>query len=348
MRKYTTNSLEIKTYEKAYILPREGGVFDSDGVFVKRTSKRRFGTSEWAVNSMLTDSMCSEVEYKDETVLFIGFIRMHYGHFLVDCCGRMWALEEFIKNNATYKIVYISYEDKIADFALKFFEEIGVEKNRLEYVNRSVQYRKVLVPELSFLPMISMNSNYWVKGFDIVISSCKEKCSVNELPKLIYLSQSQYKVGRRYGENVIEKLFKYNGYEILYPERIPLEKQVVLYNSADVLVCTNGTLAHNGIWMRENQKLVILDRFCEEIENPHQGYINDVRNLHVTEINACWKGSAHDLCCMKITNELKNWCLGEGMIVRTTWENKYVLDVLKFFFISTCLKVKNRLLRGNI
>lgn len=330
--------LAVDMYEDAFIIP-QSGCFTWDGNFIPNTFKRKFGKKEWSKCAQLTLDKMQTVPYVDETVIYIGFVRMHYGHFIIDSCGRMWALVDVL-SGAQYRICCTAYEHESKDFVVQFFAGLGVDFSRVELINQPKQYSRVLIPELSYLPMIQMNNEYWIKAFDVIISKWNEEISNIDIYKNVYLSQTQYKVSHRYGETIIERIFRKNGYQVIYPEKMSLKVQVVVYSNADEIVCTNGTLAHNGVWMKPQKELVILNRFVEKERNPHQGFINCARNLKVIEIGACWPSSTHDLGCMKITGELKKWLI-EKELNYHIWSWAYVVDVIRYVFRLYIYKVSH-------
>ena len=323
------DKLLIKTYDNAYIKP-VNGAYDSDGIFIPKSFKRIYGQSEWFEPSDMTADEMQGSVFENSTVLFLGYIRQHYGHFLVDSCSRMWALTDLVKIS-NYKICCTTAEGRLFDFVENFFEGLGIIPSLVEVITEPKQFAHVMIPELSFVPMKEMNNQYWIRAFDCVIAKWNSNENTENRSKKLYLSQTRYKVGNRYGERLIEYVFKKNGYEIVYPETLNLKEQIILYNNAEEIVCTNGTLAHNAVWMNPNSKMVVLKRFCEKETNPHQVYIFKARGIAYEEINACWRLSKHDLGCMKITSELKKWFI-EKKFKYHVIQPSYYADVVMFTY----------------
>ena len=287
--------LEIKCYEKAYVIPDKIlNVFDSEGHFIPFTSKRTYNKSEYKVPSCDYVSDGQE-QYYEEEVLYIGFLRGHWGHFIVDSSIRLWALETEECRN---KRILIKIEG-MEDFYYKLFEQLGIEKEKLLVIDKPTKFDKVLIPELAYLP-----EKYISKEFLIPFNRVTANIDLNEqIYEKIYLSRVHFAKGKKeLGEKQIQEIFKLNGFKILYPEELSLQEQIWYYKNCKVLVTTNGTVAHNIVFTRNCKELVILRRF--EDKNIHQEIINRIKGINLVYINAFHKDSNHNNCLMIRTPEL--------------------------------------------
>lgn len=114
-----TQKLEIKEIKDGVILPPRqvdsardfyaGGVCDKNGKFMagfsRYSQKDKDFPGHGSINCAYEISE-SELDFKDEEVIFGGLIHGHFGHFLIDSMGRFWY---FLSNlNDTRKLAFIT------------------------------------------------------------------------------------------------------------------------------------------------------------------------------------------------------------------------------------------------
>lgn len=299
--------LNIIEYEEAFAIPgaqRIINVYDRNGNFVPYTSKRRYGKAEYSVPDTPIQIREDEFEYYDEDVVYLGFLRGHWGHFIVDSTVRFWAL---LREECGGKRILLTIEGMEA-FCYQLFEKLGIDKNRLLFLDRKARFRKILVPELSYFPGKYVTKEY-LEPFEKVASVVELDRPVYDK---IYLSRVRFSRGKKeLGEESIEDIFAANGFRILYPEELSFEEQVWYYKNCKVMVTTNGTVAHNVVYAGNDVELIVLKRFPEE--NVHQYAMNLVKGIKVTYLNAYDKHSDHDNCLMRRTPEVVAFCRERNM-----------------------------------
>ena len=145
-------SLEASSYSEATILPLKslandnllfgrGGVVEENGTYIEES-----GIPGRVYNSYETQ----DPEYKNERVVYCGYLVPHWGHFLVEAVTRLWY---FLTNDLTIdKYVFFIEENsarQITGNYKQFLELIGV-WGKVEIINVPTKYREVIVPERSF------------------------------------------------------------------------------------------------------------------------------------------------------------------------------------------------------
>lgn len=313
--------LEVKCYENAYVVPTKIlCVFDAEGHFVPYTSKRMYSKSEYKIPKDAYVSNGQE-EYYDEEVVYIGFLRGHWGHFIVDSSIRLWALGTQECQN---KRILIKIEG-MESFYYKLFEQLGVEKERLLQIDKPARFKKILVPELAYLPERYISKEF-LMPFDRVAANINLD---KEAYKKIYLSRVHFARGKKeLGEKEIQDIFEANGFKILYPEELSMEEQIWYYKNCEVLVTTNGTVAHNIVFANKCKELVILRRFADN--NVHQKIINHLKGIELVYINTFHKASNHDDCLMVRTDELVNYLKKKEMYISKESILKKVINFIGF------------------
>ena len=93
----------------------------------------------------------------DEDVLFMGPFIAHWGHFICDEISRLWYYAKHPDKNL--KIVYCSwlFGQDISEFNiygnyLELLNLIGIKDSQLINITKPTRFRKIIIPEISFVP----------------------------------------------------------------------------------------------------------------------------------------------------------------------------------------------------
>lgn len=251
-----------------------GGVVDADGQSV--------GIS--AVESCVRPrSVFSSPEYRDEKVVYCGYLIHHWGHFLVEGVARLWYFLE--RDPSVDKYVFALDEGEVREVTgnyKEFFVLLNI-WDKLEFINRPTTYREVLVPDLAF----RRQDWYSPKYLDVFHEVSRNVPKAQEpTPKKIYMSRSLLpKHGKLdFGFESLDDFYQKNGYVILFPERLSLSQLIQYIRGADTVACVSGTLPQNMLFGKQGQKLVILER-CAFI-NDWQPPVDRIKELDTTYIDA--------------------------------------------------------------
>ncbi len=317
----------IKQYENSYIIPNGQCLFafDNSGNFITNTGKRRVGKLEYTkVDNIDVNSMT--FEYCAEEVVYIGLLRGHWGHFLVDSTVRMWALLDDICKG---KKILANIEG-MEPFYREWFKLFGIDIDTdIISPQLPIKYKKLLVPDISYFPGKYVTDKYIVP-FDYVRDKiCNDNAERWPVYDKIYLSRAKFSVGtKQLGEDFIQGIFEDNGYKVLFPEEIPFKEQIWYYAHCNSIVTTTGTIAHNILFCNPGTELVLLNRYDDM--PVHQGYINKCRKAEVTVINAYSAGSTHDKNLMILTPELENFF--DKRAYKYERKNRINMLILKLLF----------------
>lgn len=299
------NQIKICKYEGAYAIP--GGqniitIYNEEGSFVPYTSKRTYGGMGYANFAAPIDIEVMECGCLEEDVVYLGFMRGHWGHFLVDSSVRLWALD---MAECKGKRILLNIEG-METFYEKLFYYLGVDSSQVILLDKATRFRSVLVPELSYFPGEYISKEYLIP-FNKMVNQINMDIPVYDK---IYLSRVHFSKGKReLGEADIQEIFEKNGYHVIYPEELSIEEQIWYYKNCKSMVTTNGTIAHNILFADNKTELIILNRF-EQKENMHQQAINLIKDIKVIYIDAYNKdvnGNRDDSLMWK-TPELLDFC----------------------------------------
>src|SRR5262249_4046449 len=141
-----------------------GGVVDRHGEIVAESiydnGWTRFGGSY--------EFSETKVDYVDEEVVWFGFFFRHLGHFLMDFVGRAWFICS--EKYSNHKVVYVTGSQTIDGNYLRFLELLGVSAFDILKIDRPTRFRKIVIPELSYLEGKFYTKEY-KKMFDKIVSS---------------------------------------------------------------------------------------------------------------------------------------------------------------------------------
>ena len=224
----------------------------------------------------------TSAEYRDEKVVYCGYMIAHWGHFLIEGVTRLWY---FLENDPTVdKYVFALDEGEIREIKgnyKEFFNLLGI-WDKLEFINKPITYREVIVPDMAFRRWGAYSPKY-LRIFDTVAANVHGE---GDTPEKVYMSRSMLPRHKEvdFGFEALNDFFRRNGYAVVYPERLPLTQMIQYIRNADTVATVSGTLPQNMLFGKQGQKLTILER-CAFIDD-WQPPVNRIKELHTTYIDA--------------------------------------------------------------
>lgn len=242
-----------------------GGVLDSGQNYVETSGMQypsRFGGKyEYDIQKR---------GYLNETIIYIGPLKTHWGHFLIDCSTRLWYE---ISEKTDLRIAYCGFEhesNQLPQECIEFFELIGIERNRLIDIREPILVKKVIIPEQAFVP-----GYYCYKCYLDIFDEAVKNVEISKYKKTdkLYFTRTKLSTSKEIGEKFIERVFAKNGFEVVAPETISVSEQIALVNQCKQFVSLEGTIAHNIIFARNIENHIILRK--HKYKNSRQYLIND-------------------------------------------------------------------------
>lgn len=285
-----TDSLKISAYNNSTVFPLikdpktnllTGGIKKTDNNYSELAKTYRISPENFNLkfedlfinpNPDPTEEF-NELHF-DSDVVFIGALPLHYGHFITEGLSRLWPLlyEEY----QNLKIIYISeHEDNPFE---EFFELFGIDLNDIHRITAPTKYRKIYVPQQS----IRLH-DYCHEDYGNTISKILENVDTKSTKKIFLSKKNNRFNGKSIGESNIEKIFKKNNFEIIYPETLGIKEFLSIMISADKVAALSASSAHNAIFMKKNSKLICLNR--SKHIHPLQTMINYFRSLNVIYVD---------------------------------------------------------------
>lgn len=267
--------LPLKRVEGDSLLFGRAGVVDSQGEYVQLSAiKQRIDYSYPVQN----------VVYRDEKVVYCGYLVKQWGHFLVEAVSRLWY---FLENNeSVVKYVFVVGENEpctVSGNYKEFLELLGV-YDKLEIINKPIKFKEVIVPELGYKWRRHYSDSY-KNIFDVVVANANYNKEWRVREK-VYMSRSKLKKisNIECGNDMLDDYFEKNGYYVVYPEKISLSELIFLLNNCEECASISGTLPHNMLFAKDKSKLVVIER--NVLNNEIQADVNRIKELDVTYVDA--------------------------------------------------------------
>ncbi len=248
------NATVVPPVERSFVQPagilRENGTFCPQGAHWRKTRPL----------TIKPDKPEGPLPRLPGTWLWGGVLFRHFGHFLAESTGRLWALPGLPEKIDGVLFVPKSPGAgyKPEPFHLDFFGMAGV--NRVYQADRALQVEKLYVPGQGFgLGQIIVGTdharNYFRHHFAHHIPP--------DGPEKLYISRSR--LGRGRGKILCEKhlddLLANQGYEVFHPQSHDLPTQVARYKAAKQVVASEGSAIHLfAMVARDHQKMAVVAR----------------------------------------------------------------------------------------
>jgi len=278
--------LEVCTRTNATILPLRklrddtlqfgrGGVVDAEGQYVDLSC---------IPGRVQFSYPFSNAEFRDQRVVYCGYLIHQWGHFLIESVSRLWY---FLENDSTIdKYVFFLDENETREIQGNYKEFLvlfGI-WDKLEFINKPTTYREVVIPELGYQCRTCYSSKQ-MRVFETIAQNVQPDSSWAVYEK-IYFSRSMFAKAQalEFGFDMLDNYFQKNGYHVLYPERIPLSQMIYYIRNAKVVTALQGSVCHNVFFANDGQQIEIVDR--QVISDDNQVDINRMRGLQVTYIDA--------------------------------------------------------------
>lgn len=176
-----------------------------------------------------------EVEV-DQPAVFCGALLSHYGHFLLETLAFAW----FVKKNKNLLLVFdfSNCNDGLLDYQKQILSILNIETNILVVENPTL-FKTLFIPEPGFI------LNYYCHEFHklslgVVKSNIKKG-------NYLFISRKKVTEQNKRGctnEHEMEKLLLQYGWDVIFPESMPIHQQLEKISSAEVCLLVEGSAQH--------------------------------------------------------------------------------------------------------
>ena len=349
-RKFLSDrKLEVREIAKGIILPAKeadnstykGGVCDSDMNFVagffrnKPPKAGQLGMKGAYHVDGLTKS--------DEEVIFGGVLIGLFGHFILECLGRMWYILKNRQDKRKIVFLLLPYTEE-KDWFYSFFELLDIERDRIMILQEPTQFKKVIVPDESIHSWYDYTKEYLLP-YDYIRNKVKDSGI-----KKLYLTRSKIKYNEdRKGmylcnEEYLEQFYASKGYEIISPEQFSIEEQISMVAGADEIASTLGSLSHFALFCKPGTKFTMFTRVDDDTLYP-QCMINEAKNLnwYIVDVSMNFLPLQNRIGGVCFLGETKFWrqyvkAVYNEEVTQETWKDKlkeYIAHWCYFFSLGS-------------
>ncbi len=265
-----------------------GGVLSDDGRFSELSRDAEITGTDF---SLYPYEQGEKEGYIDEKVIYLGPYKEQWGHFITSVVSRLWY---FAENPADdIKLAYPAGEypfigKEIHGNYLGLLELIGFDRDRIIRVDRPTRFKQVIVPERSHVP-----ETYYTGEFREFYEYVKSKVELDlpAYPKIYFTRCGNSDLDSHdFGEDNLREIFRENGFHVIEPSQYTVKEQIWIIKNADVIATVSGSLTHNLVFAKDEVELIVLNRQgYPMLTHLYQGAINQMRNAHVTHIEASYR-----------------------------------------------------------
>jgi hypothetical protein len=240
--------------------------------------------------------------------VYMGHLRSHFGHFLLESLARAWAIVDL---DATAKILFHPASQRrhaVPAFAQEIFAAMDIDPARIVIADEDLVPEEIVVPTAQFW-INSKGSPGMCIAFDHMRERLSRSSSPKSLPRRVYLTRRlmDQPMQRRaahfaanstrhdhivaktlVNEDEVEALFAARGFEIIAPETRSLRDQVSLVANASAIAGVTGSALHLALFNDNPEtKLIALDLRA----SVNQLVLEQIRGTRAFHINCI---GAHD------------------------------------------------------
>ena len=214
--------------------------------------------------SRISKAIGSEFTYK--RLIYGGYLRHKWGHFITESLARIWALEEPGINDDA-KILFFSDSASNSMPGGNFcqvFELLGI-ADRIIIADKEILVEELVVPELGYEHdcfYTDIQAGIYRKIINKALVSKPSEDLTH--PDKVFISRAGIPGAVKNAVNLIEleKYFRDNGFELISPEKTSLIDLIHIMDHADTIATIGGTPAHNFVFVNlpDSKRLIIIER----------------------------------------------------------------------------------------
>lgn len=235
----------VEALPNAVVVPMEEGRNMAHGAFRNDGSFCELSRTLYSQNRFTGTPQASAAQnHLRGRYLFCGIGRYHFGHFLLECLPRLWALDH-VRDVDGLMIVPMHGMDfnKALRRRYETFLNLFTGGIPVHLVTKPVQVGELVMPSQG------MGHQNWTVGTPVFRSFVRSRLSaalIPDGPERLYVSRSGLKHARQRidQEDRIEELMQDHGYKIFHPQAHKIAVQCQRYMAARSIVGGDGSAFH--------------------------------------------------------------------------------------------------------
>lgn len=177
---------------------------------------------------------------RDDRCLYGGTIVGHYGLFLLESLARCWAFDQYPDVPIVWTRLQVgNSHERWSPWTTRLFDLLGVGADRIHIIEHGTRFRDIVLPEPGFQHLRSLHPT--------LAERLKVVGQVDSAPRgRVWLSRSALPDGFSHvvGEVLLEDMLRQAGWQVVHPEKLPLNEQIGLFHSAEVVAGFSTSAFH--------------------------------------------------------------------------------------------------------
>ena len=250
---HNMRSLRIRAINNATIViepdTQRFGVFDATGTIIEESLQLR--------NKIVQQPpiFTSDADVLNIEAVYLGTLEDHFGHFLLEHTNRLYPVLYPKYKNLKYIILNNRNLQKIPDFVFEFLAALGIKKTDICLINTNTKVKCLYVPSVAF-EIPNKYSLEFSKTFDATTIGIHPKACFDK----VYVSREKLLGRATFGESLIQKIFKENGFIVIHPEQLSLSKQIEYMSHCKCLAGVAGSALHLSLFMPSGGSVIQIKR----------------------------------------------------------------------------------------
>lgn len=184
------------------------------------------------------------------SVIYLGYINKHYGHFLIESLARAWAVLGNTGESRT--LLFHLHNESVLElpFVKACFQALGFKRENILFFKTPTLISEVVFPHAAFQLDSHAYEAYREVTSRIAASLHRSKVTMSDQP--LYLSRRLLTAGvKKYdGETELEDFLQGRGVKIMHPQQFTLAEQVKSFNSHRLILGITGSAMHNLVFAK--------------------------------------------------------------------------------------------------
>ena len=247
-------ALVVPPVESAFV--QAAGVLHADGRYCAEGALWR----KWRPLTTAPAAPTGDLQDLAGTWIWGGVLWQHFGHFLAESTGRLWAIPQV---PGAAGLLFVPKRpgvgDQVAGFQRAFVDQMAPNME-IRVATAPVRVERLVVPGQGF------GLGPIIRGTRVFRGAVHERFGAGiaaEGPGRLYVSRSALGTGRGglIGESRLEEYLAAEGYEIFHPQKHPMEVQIARYKAARQVIGAEGSALHLfAMLARPHQQVAVILR----------------------------------------------------------------------------------------
>ena len=273
--------LNVACYDNCLMVPGPSGdkaaLYDCNGDLVVGSPLNRGCQVSTRLRSLMPKRII------ETPVFYLGVLYSCWGHCITDEIKFLWPFQRLTQypKLCNCQFVYTVVDclgRAIPENYYLLLEELGIARERLMEIKEPTLLRECYFADECMWYDPGEAKRYFAQEYcDLIELVCaRNSTPLDRQPTKVYFSRSSWNRWE-YGELSIDKAFANAGFEIVKPEDLRFHEMVRMLQNVDVMASSEGSCAHNALFMKKGAKTIYLRKF--DYTNRYQLAIDEIKCL---------------------------------------------------------------------